>query len=503
MRLLLVFIIALSSYVAAAQVNTGYQQWDPLTQTAAGIHNTQAHHANIRPLSPFLDTLEVYQTGDSAIIYGTEKLRVNWAPVLDLNIGGSTSPTPGLAGFGNGGAQFQAYFKDRFYARASYQAAYLYFPDHLQLFAKNRQVLPGIGEAVNVGDAYLAHYYTGAIGMRMGDHFELEVGRDKHFWGDGYRSMILSTNSSPFPYARLTTKVWKVKYTNLWSALTDLNTTTGEKRRKFTTHHALSWNITQRFNLSVYEAVVWQASDTLSDRGFEAAYLNPLIFYRPVEFAQGSADNVLLGLSMRYELEDDIQLYAQLYFDEFLMDELRSGDGWWGNKFGVQLGAKAYNLFADSLMLQTELNIARPYTYTHGSVIQAYGHMNQSLAHPLGTNFVEWISRASYQLEDYTFNANFMFAGFGDDKEGENYGGDVFISYANPATIYGNTLMQGEKNTLLFVHLEAEKKFIEAYDINLTAGIGIRKVFNTIGSPMDAWVTLGLRTPMFRSYRDF
>lgn len=501
-QLVLLFLFCLPLFVVG-QVTEGYQHWDPLSSSAACIHNSAAHHGNIRPLSPFLDTLEVACTADSALRFDPKNFRTNLTPVVDLNGGFSTSPTFGFAGFGNGGVQVQTFFKERFYGRASYQLGYTYFPDHLQVFSKNEMVIPGIGKAQEINGGYLAHYYTGALGMKMGDYFELEIGRDKHFWGDGYRSMILSHNASPFPYMRLTTKVWKFKYTNLWTALTDLNPFTGEGRRKFTTHHALSWNITPRFNFSIYEAVVWQASDTLSERGFEAAYLNPLIFYRPVEFSQGSADNVLLGISMRYELQDHIQLYAQLYFDEFLMNELRQRNGWWGNKFGFQFGAKSFDLFADSLSLQTELNIARPYTYTHGSVVQAYGHMNQSLAHPLGTNFVEWISRATYQTPKFTYNGTFMFAGFGQDKEGENYGGDVFVSYASPTRIYGNKLMQGEKNTLLFLHLEAEKPLIKAYNINLTAGLGVRKVFNTVGSPMDAWLTLGLRSPLVRNYRDF
>ncbi|MFT6277451.1 MAG: hypothetical protein ACJAU0_000263 [Flavobacteriales bacterium] len=503
MRNVLLVFISCMPFLASAQIPEGYQHWDALTRTAVAIHNSEAHHSNIRPLSPFLDTLEVSFTRDSALISGPKTFRFRLSPVVDLNGGFSAAPNLGVAGFGNAGIQIQAFLKERFYARASYQLAYTYFPDHLQVFSKNELVIPGIGKAEEMNGGYIAHYYTGALGMKMGDHFELELGRDKHFWGDGYRSMILSNNASPFPYMRLTTKVWKFKYTNLWTALTDLNPVTGEERRKFTTQHALSWNITQRFNLSIYEAVVWQASDSLSDRGFEAAYLNPLIFYRPVEFSQGSADNVLLGISMRYELEDNIQLYSQLYFDEFLMNELRQGNGWWGNKFGFQIGAKAYDLFADSLSLQTELNIARPYTYTHGSVVQAYGHMNQSLAHPLGTNFIEWISRASYQTTNFTYNGTFMFAGFGQDKEGENYGGDVFVSYASPTKVYGNNIMQGEKNTLLFLHLEAEKQVIKALNINLTAGLGVRKVFNTIGAPMDAWLTLGLRSPLVRNYRDF
>jgi len=52
-NVLLVFISCLP-FFANAQITEGYQHWDALTRTAGAIHNSAAHHSNIRPLSPFL-----------------------------------------------------------------------------------------------------------------------------------------------------------------------------------------------------------------------------------------------------------------------------------------------------------------------------------------------------------------------------------------------------------------------------------------------------------------
>ena len=69
--------------------------------------------------------------------------------------------------------------------------------------------------------------------------------------------------------------------------------------RKYTTTHYLSWAISKRVNLSFFDAIVWSATDSAGNyRGFDAQYLNPIIFMRPVEFSIGSPDNALMGLNL-------------------------------------------------------------------------------------------------------------------------------------------------------------------------------------------------------------
>jgi hypothetical protein len=391
--------------------------------------------------------------------------------------------------------------KRRFFAQAEYQGAWQYFPDHLQQFTHNREVLPGMGEAFGSNVPQFAHYWTASAGLKMGNHFQLDVGRDKHFWGDGYRSMILSHNAAPYPYMRLTTKIWRVKYVNLWTVLKDIST--DQTRTRYMSAHALSWNVTPAFNLSLFESVVWQEKDSLSQRGFEPSYLNPFIFYRPVEFAQGSGDNVLLGLSARVKVYDYATLYGQIYFDEFLMAELRRGEGWWANKFAVQLGAKAMDIASTGTNLLTEINLARPFTYTHGSVVQAYGHLNQALAHPLGTNFFEWLVSGSYTHKNLRYTFHHVLAYFGEDPDGLNYGTDIFKSYRNPALLYGNKIGQGTKNTLSTLRLGVEKDVNWGVPVVLNAELGLRKLTNQYDNPLDTWLMIGIRTPMVRPYRDF
>jgi hypothetical protein len=41
---------------------------------------------------------------------------------------------------------------------------------------------------------------------------------------------------------------------------------------------------------------------------------------------------------------------------------------------------------------------------------------------------------------------------------GQNDGGDIFLSYKNPAQIYGNDFFQGDKRIVLFQRIQVSKK---------------------------------------------
>lgn len=482
------------------QMAEGYAAFDPLSATGHEIHQLQNQHTHLRPLSPFIEREAVRFTRDSAM-FNQENLRFRIAPAGEAYTGLSAYPSPGFASYGAAGTDLLLLAGNRFYFHGNYSYAWMYFPDHLQSETSRMGVIPGMGRAIETGNGFGAHYYTASAGIRLGTYFDLSIGRDKHFWGNGYRSLVLSHNASPYYYGKLTTNIWKIKYVNLWAGLDHLDVIGGAYRRKFMAMHALSWNVSRRVNLTFYEAVVWQARDTLNNRGFEPAYLNPFIFYRPIEYAQGSADNALLGFEVNVKVNEKLSTYAQVYFDEFLLYELQRAEGWWGNKFAIQLGVKSWNLFADSLMLQTEINLAKPFTYTHGSVVQAYGHLNQSLAHPLGTNFIEWVNRARRTRKKGSIEGTIILAAYGRDIDGLNYGGNVFRPYTGPWRFFDNYLLQGQKNTLMFLTGTYAHRLTN--DLQLTFSAGARKVFNNTDAPLDGWLMLGIRTPLIAPYRDF
>lgn len=384
-------------------------------------------------------------------------------------------------------------------------------PNYLQQYSDSLNVLTGAGYGLQSGDLWTAHVPFGQVAYKAGKYIELEAGRGKHFWGDGYRSLILSDMAAPFPYFRATANIRKVQYTTMWAQMRDISS--GQQLRsariKYASMHHLSWNIHPKFNLSLFEVVVWQDRDTLSRRHLDLAYANPVLFFRPVEYAQGSADNVMLGGGFKWKWNRRFHLYGQLLLDEFLLREVRAARGWWGNKFGGQLGFRWADVGLKGLHLQGEFNAVRPFTYSHGSPVQAWGQFNQPLAHPLGANFWEVVGRISYQTKQWWVQGKCIVAAYGRDallaggQSSANFGGDIFRSYVQPVSVFGNTVSQGRTTRLLLPDVEVARSLGES-GIQLFAQALVRLASTEGIRTTDAFVQVGFRsTFLMRPVQDF
>ncbi len=274
--------------------------------------------------------------------------------------------------------------------------------------------------------------------------------------------------------------------------------------KKYSVMHYLSWAATKRLTISLFDAVVWAAQDSSGYRGFDWSYLNPIIFLRPAEFSIGSAGNALLGMGASYIVGRHTVLYGQFMLDEFKFDEVRSGSGWWANKWSYQLGVKSFDVFGvKNLYLQTEYNRARPYMYSHGYVISNYGHYNQPLAHPIGGNFWESVSFVKYNYKRFFFSYEFQYALYGLDKNGLNYGQNIYDSYSNRAEDYGNYVGQGLKTTVNYHNIALSYLINPSYNLNFAVGFTYRSAVNDVETVNTSWVHVGLRTSLFNSYFDF
>ncbi len=370
---------------------------------------------------------------------------------------------------------------------------------YISNFVDSVGIYPGFGVAKRNDIGHHVHRITGRLNFQFSRHFNAEIGNHTNFWGRGYRSMVLGEHMAPYPYLKLTTEVWKIKYVNLFMQLkafrpeTDFSNT----RTKYVAMHAIDFDVSETFSFTIYESVVWQASDTLSNRNFELNYLNPVIFYRPVEFAQGSADNVLLGVAFKLKLDKHVQWYGQLFLDEFLLSEVTGRTGWWANKVGVQLGVQMADVIPE-VWAYSELNAARPFTYTHGSVLQNYGHLNQSLAHPLTTNFYEWSSGAQFEKGDWAFTGRFNWALYGRDIDTTNYGGTIFSETTAPFRTRGNYIGQGNTHHSYILQLTASKKMSKKRNLFAIGSYTWRHVKSNFQTENEHLLTIGIGSKLYR-----
>ena len=255
--------------------------------------------------------------------------------------------------------------------------------------------------------------------------------------------MLLSDFSNNYLFLKFNTRVWRIHYQNIFAELaaTSFVNIQGDNLvpKKYMAAHFLNFEITSNLTFGLFEAIMFSRNNQ-----FELHYLNPLVFYRTIEGAIGSPDNVLLGVNGKWNLFNRFQLYGQFILDEFKLDEL-SEDGWWGNKFGIQAGIKAINIFGiDHLDGQVEFNTARPYTFTHRDSSARYTHYNQPLTHPLGANFRETVFKLRYQpFHRLVFDGRFIMMNYGTDTNTENWGHNILLSNVTREQDYGNKIGQG------------------------------------------------------------
>lgn len=378
----------------------------------------------------------------------------------------------------------------------------------------NPAIIPGRGIAKPFKeDAYDYPVAEAYISYTPSSHFNFQFGRGKNFIGDGYRSLFLSDVASPYPYFKISTNFWKIKYTNFFMWMQDVRpelTVDGAYKKKYMAMHYLDWNVTKKFNIGLFETVIW---DDTNNRGFDVNYVNPLIFYSAVEFATGSrAGNTTLGLSLKYKMKA-ITLYSQLLLDDFRVGEMTSNNGWWANKFGAQFGVKYYNAFqVENLFLQAEFNAVRPYTYSHDELNLNFGHNNQPLAHLWGANFREAVGIMNYTKNRWFANAKVVIGkkgfDFADGTDNLSYGGDVFADNDDRVSDYGNTIGQGNVANVFIGDLQLGYLVNPATNLKLFGGITYRKFdpaapAKGFSASNSTWISFGLKTDVFNWYFDF
>lgn len=274
----------------------------------------------------------------------------------------------------------------------------------------------------------------GYIDFALSNSISAQFGYGKHFVGNGQRSLILSDYANNYPYLRINTETKIFNYTNLFAELiADVQGGTfgtsgvGVFTTKYMAMHHLNMKIRPNLHVGVFESVMFGDSTG----GFKIAYLNPIIFYRSIEQQNGSADNSFVGVDFKWNIRNRLQLYGQFVIDELIVSNVLEGNEWWGNKQGIQLGAKYANAFGiKNLMMQGELNRVRPYMYAHENGFTSYSHYNLALAHPLGANFSELIGRMFYTAGDHwQLEMHLLLAKYGNDLGGVNYGRDILKNY--------------------------------------------------------------------------
>ncbi len=361
-------------------------------------------------------------------------------------------------------------------------------------------------------DGYDFFTARGYVSFNATEHVNLQLGFDKNLAGNGHRSMILSDFANAYSYLKIQVKVWKIRYTSLTAEMKgNARASAGGSRsdsrfpNKFLAYHHLSINIGDNLNLGLFEIVNFGSNDpNRVTVPFNPGYLNPIIFFRAIEQNEGSPDNAILGADFKWNFLSRFSVYGQIVLDEFKLDNVTAGNGWWANKFGYQLGVKYIDAFGlQNLDLQAETNISRPYTYSHFTERTNHSHYNLPLAHPYGANFKEYIGVARFQpFHKLSLVGKLIYTNYGADiNTVSNFGSDIRKSSSErlnengaPLDDFGNELGQGIDTQVLYGDFTASFQlkhnfFIDLKGIvrQLDSGLDERDFNSVVGTLAVRW----------------
>lgn len=444
-------------------------------------------------------------------------------PIFDLQAGKSSDDVVSSTYVNTRGIRLEGGLGENINFTSTIYESQARFADYFNAYSESikpstggRATVPGMGIAKGFKeDSYDIPLAEANLSYTPSKFLNLNLGYGRNFIGDGYRSLLMGDGVSPYPYFKMNTTFWKIKYTNTYTWLKDVgadDTVDGTYSTKFSASHYLSLNITKRLNIGLFESVIWAKEN---NRGFDMSFANPIIFYRTVEFASSSeSGNALLALTTKYKFTNQFNFYAQYLLDEFSLSDMKAGTQSWKNKFAYQLGLKYFNAFnIDKLVLQLEYNHVRPYVYSHTRALTNYSHTNQSLGHQWGSNFAEMIAIARYSQGRYFADAKFTIAkrgfDFDTDEDAANYGSNIFKSYevGRPFDT-GVKIGQGNKTNVFIVDIQAGYLVNPATNLKLYASF-IYRNFDpmantaTVFKETTAWFSLGLRSDIFNWYFDY
>ncbi|MCP4121189.1 MAG: hypothetical protein GY751_05510 [Bacteroidetes bacterium] len=389
-----------------------------------------------------------------------------------------------------------------------------------------RLEVPGYSMAKGLdGNVVRSQEFDAYLNITPNEFISVEGGYGNQFWGDGYRSFFLSDNASSYPYFKFTLDFWRIKYVYLFTVLKygtyDLPSNTfniADPKKKYGVFHYLSIDAAKWFQFGFFEGVVWKRADSTGVRGVEWNYLNPVVFIRPVEFAIGSPDNVILGMNFKFKMGDRNQLYTQLILDDLDIGSARQGSGFYRTKVAWQIGYRSYDLFKiEHLDFQSEFNMSRPFVFAHKTPEQNYAHLNQEMAHPLGANFWEWLVFVKYRKDRWTAALNFQWARQGGDDISNRYndhnGSNIFVSDyeivdnipENLDFAYGNEFLQGVLNDI--AKIEVSGGYLLNPKLNMQVDVFVQHRVRNIPdfdiSEKNTLIGIRFATRLFNRYDDF
>jgi hypothetical protein len=394
----------------------------------------------------------------------------------------------------------------KFYFESQFLENQVTAPLYVREFVKTYKVYPGLGRTKVFKDIGADFAISSANFLfAPNKNVSIMAGTGKHFYGFGYRSLLLSDNSFNYPYVKaIYSRKW-FRYEAMWSSL--MNIYQGEIAfsvfsepafRKKTA--AFQYLVLMPFNfleLGLFNGIIYRPVSKAHPY-FNFNILNPVPFFNVANQGLSSVNNAIAGLNLRLKLTSSISIYGQ-----YMIDNMAANDNLF-KKSGMQIGTRYFDIAGiKNLNFLLEYNSVSPYSYTTKSSQQNYIHYNQSLTHPWGANFKEIVGIVSYNYKGVFITAKVNTGQIGIDSTGGTFGQNILLSDVSGRNRTINSFLQGRKTKLEIIDIKAGYIINPAYNFQVFVGFFNRRWINDNQEKYSNFFSFGLRTNIYNNYLDF
>ncbi|MFQ6040041.1 MAG: capsule assembly Wzi family protein [Candidatus Poribacteria bacterium] len=231
---------------------------------------------------------------------------------------------------------------------------------------------------------YVADFTRVYLGFSVST-FDVQIGRDKIFWGPGYRGALgISDNSPPFDLILLRGDFGPVRG---YSFAAVLDKMWSEKHKylanRYLSGHRLDWQVNDRLELGLSEIILYGGDA----RDIEWQYVNPILPYYASQYNSKLDDSTLFDNNTMFVSDfafkpvDGVRIYGEALIDDF---QYENHDP---NAIGLLAGFYLSNLKKyPNLGIRAEYVRINRWAYTHLVTENQYTHFGSIIGHWLGTD---------------------------------------------------------------------------------------------------------------------
>lgn len=471
----------------------------PIIESRADLDHVIGHRPDSIPRDHWI-TRKLFQ--EHLVMVEDGDFRMTVDPIIWFEVGteaGSdlSEAGTGLLGHNGRGFRIAADIGPTVSFQSSFCENQAELPDPLYRYVLSSGVVPGQGRVKNFnGRGFDFAWAMGNVSWLPKSWINVQLGQGRHFVGNGYRSVLLSDNTYPYPYVKLSaiTTDKRLQYTIIQSKLQmpgeeNRLPTGGAGESLFYWKRATFQHLSMRFGrmqLALFEGTMWNTIGPDGVKPYNYLQLDPVIFVNTLVNGFNGPNTQLVGMDAKWKLTDKAFVYGQFA----LSDPDQDGYAW-------QAGVQCFDLFGGGPHILLEYDHATPYAYIRDDPRMSWSQYGQPLADPLGTGFSEMVVMVDQDIAPrFRVQAEVSMARLAPPANSEDIAGST-LSGQNMRVFPDGTI-----NKRLYTDLHVSWLVNQMSNMRLVAGWSTWNTWPAPPGDRTGYVYMGIHTGLFDRYYD-